>query len=200
MADAGRGFGLRVPRLHARPRCRRPPRRIRTCRRTLRSWSIFGGLVELYLRLWDGDKSPRPRRCVDFVNLARSSARSGAWTSADAPDPRQHGSVRARCADRLLAAINAGSSFRSMPYALQAIRFGKRFVLVALSGEPVVDCGLNIRKPLNWETLRIAGDTNGVDYLAPCRGIRMPEMLIRLIASSFRGFRARSSANRRSRR
>lgn len=156
----------------------------------------FPGAVALFVRLCDGDQSPRPRGSADLTTLhgrALASVVARVLTSpmrvvtgplratlvetslAFAPHTRAQferesqdaDPVRARWAKRLIAAYDARNELRWMPYPVQVIRLGRGFALVALSGEPAVSYAGKIRTMIGREDAMIAGGTGGASYYIP---------------------------------
>jgi hypothetical protein len=85
-------------------------------------------------------------------------------------ESKSNNPIRARWAERLLAAYDTRSELRRMPYPIQVIRFGKGFALVALGGEPAAGYDLKIRRLLALEHLMILGGTNDAGYFVPGPG------------------------------
>ncbi len=81
-------------------------------------------------------------------------------------DPNQ---TRVRNARLMLKAYDEGRPIRSIPYPVQAIRFGKSLTLVALGGEVVVDYDLRIKREFNAakEPIIVAGYSNDVMCYIP---------------------------------
>jgi hypothetical protein len=77
----------------------------------------------------------------------------------------------ARRARLLLAAYDARTEPRQMPYSVQVIHFAKGFALVALAGQPAAAYGLRIRELLGQPDLMIAGGANDGGYFVPESGI-----------------------------
>lgn len=156
----------------------------------------FPGSVALFLRLCDGDQSPRPRGSSEFAALHGAALAAEVRRLLESPmqtvtgplhatlietslafahhtraeletEAKSQDPIRARWAMRLLATDEARSEMHSMPYPVQVIRFGKSFSIVALAGEPAVSYALKIRKLLVQENLIVAGGTNDAGYFVP---------------------------------
>jgi hypothetical protein len=64
---------------------------------------------------------------------------------------------RQRRARSMLEAYNSGNPVRSIPYPVQALRFGDDLTLLALSGEATVDYALRAKREYPGENLAVAG-------------------------------------------
>lgn len=76
----------------------------------------------------------------------------------------------ARRARLLLAAYDARTEPRQMPYSVQVVRFAKGFALVALAGQPATGYVPKIRTLLGRPDLMIAGGANDGGYFVPESG------------------------------
>ncbi len=74
---------------------------------------------------------------------------------------------RQRRAQRMLEAYNAGHPVSSIPYPVQALRFGNSLSLLFLSGEVVVDYALRAKREFAGEELIVAGYCNEVQSYIP---------------------------------
>lgn len=74
---------------------------------------------------------------------------------------------RYRRAKIVLEAFNAGHPIRSIPYAVQALRFGDGPSLLFLSGEVVVDYALRAKRAYPKESLVVAGYSSEVQCYVP---------------------------------
>jgi neutral ceramidase len=76
-------------------------------------------------------------------------------------------SYRRRRAKLMLEAYAAGHPVRQLSYPVQAVRFNDDLLLVALSGEVVVDYALRLKREFPQENLVVAGYTNEVQCYIP---------------------------------
>ena len=67
-----------------------------------------------------------------------------------------------RRAEAMLRAYDKGKPVTTIPYPVQAFRFGKGVTLVGLGGEVVVDYALRVKKEFAGEDTIVAGYTNDV--------------------------------------
>lgn len=67
----------------------------------------------------------------------------------------------------MLADYDAGRPMRSLPYPVQAIRFGDDLTLLALSGEATVEYGLRLKREFSKENLIVTGYSNEVRCYIP---------------------------------
>jgi len=74
---------------------------------------------------------------------------------------------RQRRAQLMLEAYNSGNPVRSIPYPVQALRFGDGPALLFLSGEVVVDYALRAKRDYPGENLIVAGYCNEVQCYIP---------------------------------
>jgi len=74
---------------------------------------------------------------------------------------------RQRRAQLMLEAYNSGNPVRSIPYPVQALRFGDSLSLLFLSGEVVVDYALRAQCEYAGENLLVAGYCNEVQCYIP---------------------------------
>ena len=75
--------------------------------------------------------------------------------------------AKVRRAESMLSLYNQQGPMRSVPYPVQAIRFGKQWTLVALGGEVVIDYQLRIKKEFPGEDTTVAGYSNDVMCYIP---------------------------------
>jgi len=76
-----------------------------------------------------------------------------------------------RRAKLMLEAYNKGWKTNSYPYSVQAIRFGKEFTMLAMSGEVVIDYDLRAKKTYPKEPLFVAGYSNEVMCYIPSKRV-----------------------------
>ncbi|HOM59660.1 MAG TPA: neutral/alkaline non-lysosomal ceramidase N-terminal domain-containing protein [Kiritimatiellia bacterium] len=74
---------------------------------------------------------------------------------------------RQRRAQLMLEAYNSGNPIRSIPYPVQALRFGEGLTLLFLSGEVVIDYALRAKRDYAGENLIVAGYCNEVPCYVP---------------------------------
>ena len=67
----------------------------------------------------------------------------------------------------MLAAYDAGRPVRSLPYPVQAVRFGDDLTLLALAGEVTVEYGLRLKREFPKEHLIVMGYANEVCCYIP---------------------------------
>ena len=79
-------------------------------------------------------------------------------------DPDQY---RRKRAEFLLEAYDRGYELDKLNYPVQCIRFGKDFVLIALSGEVVVDYSINLKNLYPGKNLFVAGYSSFVPCYIP---------------------------------
>jgi hypothetical protein len=156
----------------------------------------FPGAIALFVRLCDGDQSPRPRGSADLATLHGEALAATVACVLAAPmrevtgplratlietsiafashtraqferESQDADPVRARWAKRLIAAYDAREELRWMPYPVQVIRLGKSFALIALGGEPAASYAGKIRTTIHREDTMIAGGTGGGGYYIP---------------------------------
>jgi hypothetical protein len=159
------------------------------------------GTTALFLQLCGGDQNPQPRGTLELAEghgreLAESVERTLAAPHrvlhtplraslqvtelGFAPHTREtfeqrlndSNKYRAAHARQMLRAYDEGRPIRSIPYPVQALRFGKDLTLVALGGEVVVDYSLRAKRefrprPGKGEHLIVAGYSNDVMCYIP---------------------------------
>jgi hypothetical protein len=154
------------------------------------------GARALFLQLCGGDQNPAPRgtlelaerhgkELADAVDRALESRRRRLHpplraaleiTRLPFPDyPRARfearlndpNAFRARHAKKMLELIDSGRPIRSIPYPVQAIRFGKDATLIALGGEVVIDYALRAKREFAREDTIVAGYSNDVMCYIP---------------------------------
>ncbi len=154
------------------------------------------GTVALFLALCGGDQNPDPRSEIPHVQAhGKTLAEEVQRVMANALTPvsgrlqsafqitnlrfRHHtreqfeaelksdNPAAVRRARKMLAAYDARSPIRSVPYPVQAIRFGDGPVLLALGGEVVVDYSLRARREFPKAKLIVAGYSNDVMCYIP---------------------------------
>jgi hypothetical protein len=67
----------------------------------------------------------------------------------------------------MLADYDAGRPMRSLPYPVQAVRFGDDLTLLALSGEATVEYSLRLKREFPEENLIVMGYSNEVRCYIP---------------------------------
>lgn len=156
----------------------------------------FEGVTAMYLALCGGDQNPKPRgkrehaeqhgreigqavakllggRLEELAPPLRSAYRS--TDLAFALHSREQFEEEAKSEDRfrasraraMLAAYEQGRPVQSIPYPVQAIRFGRGLTLLALGGEVVVDYSLRAKRHFDKEKLIVAGYSNDVMCYIP---------------------------------
>jgi hypothetical protein len=154
------------------------------------------GGVALFLALCGGDQNPNPRSELPNVEAHGKSLAAEVARVMDGPMEKVRGPLRSafqlvdlrfkmhtreqfekelqherpanrRRAMEMLAAYDARHPVRSVPYPVQAIRFGPGPVLLALGGEVVVDYSLRAKKEYANQKLIVAGYSNDVMCYIP---------------------------------
>jgi len=149
------------------------------------------GVTALFMLLCGGDANPNPRGTYELaekhgLSLAAEVSRvvagsmktvdgpvRSAWQTTDlafAPHTRAHFEeelkgtnwYKQRRAEAMLRAYDKGRPVTTIPYPVQAFRFGKSVTLVGLGGEVVVDYALRVKKEFDAEDTIVAGYTNDV--------------------------------------
>jgi len=149
------------------------------------------GVTALFMLLCGGDANPNPRGTYELaekhgMSLAAEVSRvvagsmktvdgpvRSAWQTTDlafAPHTRAHFEeelkgtnwYKQRRAEAMLRAYDKGRPVTTIPYPVQAFRFGKSVTLVGLGGEVVVDYALRVKKEFDAEDTIVAGYTNDV--------------------------------------
>ena len=158
------------------------------------------GVTALFLMLCGGDQNPRPRGRYDHVEqhgneLAAAVERGlvgplhpvqaplrSAWrmtTLAFAPHTRASFEQEAQSPDKfrrrraalMLEAYDRNRPVRTLPYPVQALRFGNDFALLALGGEVVVDYALRAKAAYPRENLTVTGYCNDVPCYIPSKRV-----------------------------
>ena len=154
------------------------------------------GATALFLQLCGGDQNPNPRQTMALAEkhggeLASAVARAmagkmrnvkaplgTAWETAELAFPphtretferklKDPNPLRARHAARMLKAYDEGKPVRSIPYPVQALRFGRDLTMVFLSGEVVVDYALRVKKEFRGGDVVVAGYSNHIPCYIP---------------------------------
>jgi hypothetical protein len=149
------------------------------------------GTTALFLLLCGGDANPQPRGTYELVekhgkSLAAEVMRvlGGSMKTVGGPlrwglqmtelafAPHTRAQFEAelkgtnwykqRRAEAMLRAYDAGRPVTTIPYPVQALRFGKGLTLVGMGGEVVVDYALRVKKEFASEDTIVAGYTNDV--------------------------------------
>ena len=149
------------------------------------------GAAALFMLLCGGDANPNPRGTYELaekhgLSLATEVSRvlggsmktvggplRSAWQMTDlafAPHTRAQFEeelkgtnwYKQRRAEAMLRAYDKGRPVTTIPYPVQAFRFGKSVTLVGLGGEVVVDYALRVKKEYGAEDTIVAGYTNDV--------------------------------------
>lgn len=149
------------------------------------------GVTALFMLLCGGDANPQPRGTYELADKHGKSLSAEvsrvlggpmkpvagplktAWQTTElafAPHTRAQfeeelkGSnwYKQRRAEAMLRAYDKGKPITTIPYPVQAFRFGKGLTLVALGGEVVVDYDLRIKKEFPGEDTIVAGYSNDV--------------------------------------
>lgn len=156
----------------------------------------FPGATALFLALCGGDQNPNPRSEVDLVRrhgaaLADEVRRvaQGELTPIRPPirsafqivdlrfrhhtreqyekELESKDAATVRRARKMLDAYEERRPIRSVPYPVQAIRFGGSVTVLALGGEVVVDYALRAKREFAGERLIVAGYSNDVMCYIP---------------------------------
>ena len=149
------------------------------------------GVTAMFMLLCGGDANPQPRGTYELVekhgkSLATEVSRvlggsmktvSGplrsSWQTTElafAPHTRAQFEeelkgtnwFKQRRAEAMLRAYDAGRPMTTIPYPVQAFRFGKSVTVVGMGGEVVVDYALRVKKEFPSEDTIVAGYTNDV--------------------------------------
>ncbi|MFN0105577.1 MAG: neutral/alkaline non-lysosomal ceramidase N-terminal domain-containing protein [Bryobacteraceae bacterium] len=149
------------------------------------------GVSALFMLLCGGDANPNPRGTYELAerhghSLAAEVSRvlggpmkavggplKSAWQTTElafAPHTRAQFEeelkgtnwYKQRRAEAMLRAYDKGKPATTIPYPVQAFRFGKGVTLVGLGGEVVVDYALRVKKEFPSEDTIVAGYTNDV--------------------------------------
>jgi neutral ceramidase len=149
------------------------------------------GVTALFMLLCGADANPQPRGTYELVekhgkSLAAEVSRvlgapmkkiggplKASWHQAEltfAPHTRAQFEeelkgtnwFKQRRAEVMLRAYDARKPVNTIPYPVQAFRFGKDLTLVGMGGEVVVDFALRIKKEFPSEDTIVAGYTNDV--------------------------------------
>ncbi len=158
--------------------------------------SALPGATALFAILCGGDQNPQPRGKVELAQqhgkeLAGEVLRvlggklrpvRGPLRTAYevtelgfAPHERATFEKEAAGADKfkqaraklMLAAYDAGQPVRTLPYPVQAVRFGDDLTLLALAGEVTVEYGLRLKREFPKENLIVMGYANEVRCYIP---------------------------------
>ena len=76
-----------------------------------------------------------------------------------------------RCAEAVLAALDAGRQVWQVPVPVQVVGFGDNLAMLALGGEVVVDYSLRLKREYPQTDLIVAGYTNDVPCYIPSRRV-----------------------------
>lgn len=149
------------------------------------------GVTAMFMLLCGGDANPQPRGTYALaekhgLSLATEVSRvlggsmktvagpvRSAWQTTElafAPHTRAQFEeeskgtnwYKQRRAESMLKAYDKGTPVTTIPYPVQAFRFGKGVTLVGLGGEVVVDYALRVKKEFPSEDTIVAGYTNDV--------------------------------------
>jgi hypothetical protein len=154
------------------------------------------GAQAMFLELCGGDQNPDPRGRIDLPEkhggeLAEAVSRALAKPQQNlagplrtayeltrltfAPHTRQTFEEESRSSDRfkvrraklMLETYDRGQPIRSVPYPVQAIRFGDGLALLTLGGEVVVDYSIRAHREYLGMNLVVAGYSNDVMSYIP---------------------------------
>ena len=149
------------------------------------------GVTALFMLLCGGDANPQPRGTYELVDKHGKSLAAEVSRVLGAPMKKVGGPLKAswhqteltfaphtraqfeeelkgtnwfkqRRAEVMLRAYDARKPVNTIPYPVQAFRFGKDLTLVGMGGEVVVDFALRIKKEFPSEDTIVAGYTNDV--------------------------------------
>jgi neutral ceramidase len=160
------------------------------------------GVTAMFMLLCGGDANPNPRGtyalaeqhgkslAAEVQRVIGSSMKPvngplrSAWRTTElafAPHTRAQFEeelkgtnwFKQRRAEAMLRAYDQGKPVTTIPYPVQAFRFGKAVTLVGLGGEVVVDYALRVKKEFAGEDTIVAGYTNDVmSYIVSKRVLR----------------------------
>ena len=154
------------------------------------------GTIAMFAMLCGGDQNPNPRGTVELaqqhgkgladevrrvldgklravngpirtayeVTELKFAPHDRATFVKEAVSTDKYKQARARL---MLADYDAGRPIRSLPYPVQAIRFGDDLTLLALSGEVTVEYGLRLKREFSKENLIVMGYSNEVRCYIP---------------------------------
>lgn len=149
------------------------------------------GVTALFMLLCGGDANPQPRGTYELVDKHGKSLAAEVTRVLGAPMKKVGGPLRSswqmtelafaphtraqyeaelkgtnwykqRRAEAMLRAYDKGKPITTIPYPVQAFRFGKDVTLVGMGGEVVVDYALRVKKEFASEDTIVAGYTNDV--------------------------------------
>jgi len=149
------------------------------------------GVTAMFMLLCGGDANPNPRGTYELAERHGKSLSAevskvlggamkpvngpvrSAWQMSElafAPHTRAQFEeelkgtnwYKQRRAEAMLRAYDKGKPVTTIPYPVQAFRFGKSVTLVGLGGEVVVDYALRVKKEYPSEDTIVAGYTNDV--------------------------------------
>ncbi|MCL4402742.1 MAG: hypothetical protein M1436_08790 [Acidobacteria bacterium] len=158
------------------------------------------GATAMFMQLCGADQNPNPRGTFELaeqhgdelaaavervlagrMRVVRSPIRASLETVQlkFAPHTREMFEQRLNDPDRwkvrharqMLRLYDEGHPLRSIPYPVQAIRFGKDLTLLALGGEVVVDYALRAKREFGGEDMIVAGYANDVMCYIPSRRV-----------------------------
>jgi hypothetical protein len=149
------------------------------------------GVTAMFMLLCGGDANPQPRGTYELAEKHGKSLAAEVSRVIAAPMKTVAGPVRAswqmtelafaphtraqyeeelkgtnwfkqRRAEAMLRAYDKGKPVTTIPYPVQAIRFGKGLTVVGMGGEVVVDYATRVKKEFPGEDTIVAGYTNDV--------------------------------------
>ena len=149
------------------------------------------GVTALFMLLCGGDANPQPRGTYELVDKHGKSLAAEVSRVLGTPMKKVNGPLKAawhqteltfaphtraqfeeelkgtnwfkqRRAEVMLRAYDARKPITTIPYPVQAFRFGKGVTLVGMGGEVVVDFALRVKKEFPAEDTIVAGYTNDV--------------------------------------
>ncbi len=123
-------------------------------------------LAEEVRRVLNGEMRPvgGPIRSAFEITQLDFAPHERATFEQDAESTDKYRQARAKA---MLAAYDAGKPVRSMPYPVQAVRFGNDLTLVALAGEVTVEYALRLKRELSNENLVVMAYSNEVPCYIP---------------------------------
>jgi hypothetical protein len=123
-------------------------------------------LADEVRRVLSGEMRPvrGPVRSAFEVTELQFAPHDRATFEKDAESTDKYRQARAKL---MLAAYDAGKPVRSMPYPVQAVRFGNDLSLVALAGEVTVEYALRLKREFPKENLVVMGFCNEVPCYIP---------------------------------
>jgi hypothetical protein len=127
------------------------------------------GSTALFLTLAGGDQNPEPRGTAEHVKQHGDALAAEVKRIATGKLEPIRGDIRAAFAVRDLALAEPLKP--SVPYPVQAVRFGKSATLLALGGEVVVEYALRVKRDFPKERMIVAAYSNDVMAYVPTKAM-----------------------------